>query len=179
MDEYVFALGSERSPELRTLLQQVQPPHGLKVGRLGADLVGTRSDYGPFRDRRIPFLFFSTGQHPDYHSPNDLPERIDYEKLRRICLWISDLVDRLANDATSPFWDAKGAPPDLDEVRTVLVLVQRALAQPGRCPLTLKQRELVTGVEKRLAGILDRGHVTDDERSWLVRTARLLLLTVF
>lgn len=179
MDEYVFALGSERSPQLRKLLEDVRPPPGLKVGRLGADLVGTRSDYGPFRDRRIQFLFFSTGQHPDYHSPSDLPERIDYEKLRKICLWISDLVDRLVNDATTPTWDSRGASPDLDEVRTVLVLVHRVTTQPTRYPLTLEQRELVAGVEKRLTAILDRGRVTEDERGWLLRTARLLLLTVF
>ena len=73
-------------------------PEGLKVGRLGADIIGTRSDYGPFRDRRVPFLFFSTGQHPDYHSPRDLPDRLDYEKLRRISVWIAALTDRLVND---------------------------------------------------------------------------------
>jgi hypothetical protein len=179
MDEYVFALGSEHSPQLRKLVAEVEPPSGLKVGRLGADLVGTRSDYGPFRDRRIPFLFFTTGQHPDYHSPSDLPERVNYEKLRKISLWISALVDRLANDASSATWEAKSARPDLDEVRTVSVLVQRVLASPNRYPLTPAQRDLMSGVEKRLAGILDRGRVTEDERTWLIRTARFLLVTVF
>jgi hypothetical protein len=161
------------------LLELVKPPAGLKVGRLGADLVGTRSDYGPFRDRRIPFLFFSTGQHPDYHSPGDLPERIDYETLRRISVWIVDLVERLANDEIAPAWDCTGAPPDLEEVRTVLVLLQRVLAQPSRCPLTVRQRASIVDAEKRLAEILARGGVTAEERDWLVRTARLLLLTVF
>ncbi len=179
MDEYVFALGSECSPQLRRLLTDVKPPDGLKVGRLGADIVGTRSDYGPFRDRRIPFLFFSTGQHPDYHSPDDRPETIDYEKLRRISVWIADLVDHLASADVAPTWEAKGLPPDVEEVHTILVLVQRVLAEPGRYPLSAKQRDLVGGVEKRLANILDRGKVTSEERSWLVRTARLLLLTVF
>jgi hypothetical protein len=81
MDEYVFALGSENSPRLRQLLKEVRPEAGLKVGRVGADLIGTRSDYGPFRDRRIPFLFFSTGQHPDYHQPTDLPETLNYDRM--------------------------------------------------------------------------------------------------
>jgi hypothetical protein len=179
MDEYVFALGSERSPQLRKLLEDVKPPKGLTVGRIGADLIGTRSDYGPFRDRRIPFLFLSTGQHPDYHAPSDLPERIDYEKLRRICLWISDLVERLANDADVPTWNPKPAEPDLDEVRTIHTLVHRFLSQPRRYPLTDKQRDLVVGVNKRLTSIIDRGRVTAEERAWLIDTARLLLLTVF
>jgi hypothetical protein len=179
MDEYVFALGSERSPQLRKLLEDVKPPKGLAVGRIGADLIGTRSDYGPFRDRRIPFLFLSTGQHPDYHAPSDLPERIDYEKLRRISLWISDLLERLANDAEAPTWNQKPAPPDLDEVRTIHVLVLRVLAKPDQYPLTDKQRDIVVSANKRLASILERGRVTAEERDWLVETARLLMLTVF
>jgi hypothetical protein len=179
MDEYVFALGSERSPQLRKLLEDVKPPKGLTVGRIGADLIGTRSDYGPFRDRRIPFLFLSTGQHSDYHAPGDLPERIDYEKLRRVCLWISDLLERLASDAEAPAWDPKPAAPDLDEVRSIRTLVQRVLSEPDRYPLSDKQRELVVGANKRLTSILDSGRVTTEERDWLIDTARLMLLTLF
>jgi hypothetical protein len=178
MDEYVFALGSESAPQLRRLLDEVAPPDGLKVGRLGADLIGTRSDYGPFRDRRVPFLFFSTGQHPDYHKSTDLPERIDYVKLQRICRWIADLTGRLADAAEAPVWDEQ-SPPDLEEVRTILLLVSRVLAKPEVYPLTNKQRELVGGVEERLTGIVQRGKVTSAERTWLLWTARLLLATVF
>ena len=28
-----------------------------------------RSDYGPFRARKVPYLFFSTGENPLYHTP--------------------------------------------------------------------------------------------------------------
>src|SRR5262249_59931412 len=124
MTEYVFVLGSERSTKMRKLVEEVKPPDGLTVGRLGADLIGTRSDYGPFRDRSVPFLFFSTRHHPDYHQPSDLPEKIQYDKLRRICLLVADVVGRLANDADVPTWNTDGLPPDLDEVRTVLTLVK-------------------------------------------------------
>ncbi len=178
MDEYVFALGSESSPHLRKLVQDVPTEKGLKVGRVGADLIGTRSDYGPFRDRRIPFLFFSTGQHPDYHQPTDLPERIDYVRLARISRWIADLTWRLANDAVTPAWEDKAA-PDLEEVRTVRTLVSRVLENPKAYPLTEKQRALVQGVEKRLADILRRGEFTPAERTWLVWTARLMMTQVF
>jgi Peptidase family M28 len=177
MDEYVFCLGSETAPGLRKLVEEVQPGGGLKVGRLGADLVGTRSDYGPFRDRHVPFLFFSTGQHADYHRTTDLPDKIDYQKLRLISLWISDLTFRLADDADAPVWDS--APPrlDMDEVRTVQTLVARTLDK--NYPLTEQQRETVRTVRTKLDAILQRGSITTAERTWLIWNVRTLLLTLF
>jgi hypothetical protein len=178
MDEYVFALGSESAPRLRQLLIEVRPPRGLTVGRLGADIVGTRSDYGPFRDRRIPFLFFSTGQHRDYHQPSDRPERIDYVRLQKIALWISDLTWRLANDPVAPVWNEQAA-PDPDEVQTILTLVSRVLARPRAFPVTEQQQALLLSVEQRLSGIVERGRITPAERTWLLWTARGLLISVF
>jgi len=179
MDEYLFVLGSEHSTRLRKLVENVAPPQGLKIGRLGADLVGTRSDYGPFRDRNVPFLFFSTGQHPDYHSPRDLPERIDYEKLRRGSVYIRDLTRRLADGEEAPSWNDKPLPPDLDEIRTVDVLVGRVLQRQDLYPLPEKKRELVRSVEQRLTKILESGKVAAADRTWLLWNARLLLVTVF
>jgi hypothetical protein len=179
MDEYLFVLGSEHSDRLRQIVAAVRPEKGLTVGRLGADLIGTRSDYGPFRDRQVPFLFFSTGQHPDYHRPTDLPDRIDYEKLRRVSVYISDLLARLADDDESPAWRREALPPDLDEIRTVRAVVRRVLDHPTEYPLTGKQRELVGGVDDRLAGILKRGDVTEEDRNWLFLTAQFLMRAVF
>jgi hypothetical protein len=179
MDEYLFVLGSEHSTRLRKLVEEVSPPQALQVGRLGADLVGTRSDYGPFRDRDVPFLFFSTGQHPDYHSPRDLPERIDYEKLRRGSVYIRDLTRRLADDDEAPSWNDKPLSPDLDEIRTVAVLVGRVLQRQDLYPLSEKKRELVQSVQQRLTKILESGKVAGADRTWLLWNARLLLVTVF
>ncbi len=179
MDEYVFLLGSERSAHLRQLIEKTTPPDGLTIGRLGADLIGTRSDYGPFRDRNVPFLFFSTGQHPDYHAPTDVPERIDYRKLQRISLYIRDVTKQLANDDAAPSWNDKPLPPDLEEIRTVAVLVNRVLKRQDLYPLPEKKRQMVQGVQKRLSNILEKGKVATEDRSWLMWNARLLLITVF
>jgi hypothetical protein len=179
MDEYVFVLGSESSPQLRNLINEVVPENGLRVARLGAELIGTRSDYGPFRDRKVPFLFFSTGQHPDYHRTTDLPDRVDYEKLRRISVWIAALVGRMADADVSPVWSDGEPMIDLEEIRTVRLLVQRVLAHPETISLTDKKRAMVDGVEERLSKILRSGEVTADDRAWLLWSARLLLATVF
>ncbi|HTK74895.1 MAG TPA: M28 family peptidase [Gemmataceae bacterium] len=178
-DEYLFVLGSETAPELRRLLTNTPPENELKIGRLGADLVGTRSDYGPFRDRSVPFLFFTTGTHADYHRPTDLPERIDYAKLARVSRYIHAVTDRLANSSDTPAWDAKGPGPDIDEARTVLMVLSRVLARPQVVSLTNDQRARVEAARERLEGIVGRGQVTPQERTWLVWTARMLMATVF
>ncbi|MGH7225123.1 MAG: M28 family metallopeptidase [Gemmataceae bacterium] len=179
MDEYLFVLGSERATQLRKLVEKTRPPKGLTIGRLDANLVGTRSDYGPFRDRHVPFLFFSTGQHPDYHSPRDVPQRIDYLKLRRCSEYIRDLTRRLADDDASPSWKDDALPTDLEEIRTIAVLLDRLLKRPDRYPLTKEKREKVREVRSRLTKILAKGEVTADDRFWLMWNARLMLMTVF
>jgi hypothetical protein len=183
MDEYVYVLGSECSPGLRRLVNNAKPETGLTVGKLGADMVGgtrfvARSDYGPFRDRRVPFLFVTTGVHPDYHKPTDLPDRVDYAKLARVSRWILELTRRLADEPVGPAWAPLTA-TDLDEARAVLALLERTLDRPEAVRLSAEQRAGVVSARDRLAGIVARGSMTPPEREWLVSTARQLLLTVF
>ena len=47
-----------------------------------------RSDHVPYAERGVPALFFSTNLHPDYHTPRDTPERINYPKLLRMTQWM-------------------------------------------------------------------------------------------
>ncbi len=180
MDDYVFVLGSETAPRLRALVDDMKPEKGLTVGRLGADLIGTRSDYGPFRDRKVPFLFFSTGQHADYHQSTDTPDKIDYEKLRRISCLMRDTVKRLANDDEEPTWEPKKELSlDVEEMKTVKVLLQRVLENPQKFALSDKSRELVQDAANKLGEVLKAGKVTTEDRNWLLWTGRLLLATVF
>jgi hypothetical protein len=178
MDEYVFVLGSESADGLRSLVTEIKPEPGLTVGRLGADLVGTRSDYGPFRDRKTPFLFFTTGTHRDYHRPTDRPDRLDYAKLSRISRWIAAITQRLADESPAPRW-ALREEPDLVEARTVLILLRRVLENPDQYPLNDDQRRLVQSARDRLEDVMARQTITPEERKWLVWTARYLMFSVF
>jgi hypothetical protein len=179
MDEYVFVLGSECSAELRQLVQNTPPSEGLKVGRVSIDMIGTRSDYGPFRERKVPFLFFSTGQHFDYHTPRDTPDKIDYAKLRRISNWIFDLTAAIASAGKPPAWVQDGLAPDMDEVRTIHILLERMLARHDLFAMNDAQTRLVKATSEKLQAIIDRGEYTASERSTLILTARLLMTSVF
>jgi Zn-dependent M28 family amino/carboxypeptidase len=43
-----------------------------------------RSDQWPFIQNGVPGVWIFTGLHPDYHTGNDTPDRINYEKMERI-----------------------------------------------------------------------------------------------
>ena len=52
-------MGTEHAPELRPWIKASARAEPLTVGLLGSDLlILDRSDYGPFRARKIPYLFF-------------------------------------------------------------------------------------------------------------------------
>ena len=176
----VFLFGSEYSPELRTRLAEVGTPSGLEVGRLGVDFIGTRSDYGPFRDQRIPFLFFSTGEHPDYHTPRDTPDRIEYDKLARISSLMAQLIVQVANRDEAPVWNAQPV-PDLEEAHTMERVTQVMLAEEaaGRRELSATVRFVAGQTLAKTRYMRERAALTADERVWLKRSAQFLLLSAF
>lgn len=47
-----------------------------------------RSDHVPYARLNIPAVMYSTNLHPDYHTPRDKPDRIDYAKLTRMTKWM-------------------------------------------------------------------------------------------
>ena len=180
----VFVLGSEHAPHLKTVLDRTGAPEGLETARLGIDLIGSRSDYAPFRDRAIPFLFFSTGEHGDYHRPTDTADRLDFGKAARVSSLIHAVVKTTANDDAAPVWEAD-PPPDLDEARAVRritgLLLDRAASpeNPGGRRFGTLQRVTLAQTKSTTDGILERGAMTPDERAWLVRLSQMLLLSVF
>ena len=174
----VFVMGSEHAPRLKTLLDDVGAPQGLEVARLGVDLIGVRSDYGPFWGEKIPFLFFSTGEHPDYHTPRDVPEKLDFEKVARVSSLVLKVVEGAANSETAPEW-IDVVPPDLDEVKAVHRITDSLLQAGEKKPLSDLQRLIVSQAHNKCQQILDRGTFNANDRKWLIRISQLLLLSVF
>lgn len=174
----IFVMGSEHAPRMKLLLDDVGSPRGLEVARLGIDLVGVRSDYGPFWNEKIPFLFFSTGEHPDYHTPRDVPEKLDFDKVARVSSLVLKVIETTANADWTPQW-SDVISPDIDEVKAVHRITQLLLQAGEKKPLTDLQRLIVTQAQNKCQQILDRGTFTADDRKWLIRISQLLLLSVF
>jgi len=64
-----------------------------------------RSDHLPYARLGIPALMYSTNLHDDYHTANDVPERIDYAKLTRMAQWMYLTGWFAANAPTRPGLD--------------------------------------------------------------------------
>lgn len=182
--ESIFVLGSEHAVGLTDLIASIPTGGRLKAAHLGVDLIGMRSDYAPFYSEKVPFAFFSGGEHPDYHRPGDTADRLDYSRAAAVANLICELCDRVANDDVTPAWTDKPA-PDLAEARTLHDVTQALLDADdasrarGRPRLADKQRFAVSNVHAKTRQILERGELRPDERPWLVRSAQLLMLTVF
>jgi hypothetical protein len=50
----------------------------------------------------VPAIFFTTLLHPDYHTPFDSPDKIDYVKLTKMTKWIYETGWRVAQSAKRP-----------------------------------------------------------------------------
>ncbi len=56
------------------------------------------SDHSSFYGKDIPVLFYFTGAHMDYHTPNDTWEKINYKGMVEISGLIFRVAEKLAND---------------------------------------------------------------------------------
>jgi C-terminal processing protease CtpA/Prc len=54
------------------------------------------SDHSSFYSKDIPVFFFSTGPHLDYHTPEDTPDKINYDGLKLVSDYICDLALHLS-----------------------------------------------------------------------------------
>ena len=60
------------------------------------------SDHYPFFARGIPYLMLHTGLHPDYHTPADDPDKINFEKLEKLLRLVHATTWTLANQDPRP-----------------------------------------------------------------------------
>jgi hypothetical protein len=169
-------IGSERLPESRDWLKNAGLGRSVKAGLLGTDLVGVRSDYGPFMTRKVPYLFFSTGECNEYHSIDDRPETLDYPKLHQISELICSTVKTASNDPAIDPWsdEPKAAPEEMKVLATVLEEMKSPTSglKLGGYQLNLVEKTLST-----IRELLVKNQISDTERKSVIRAAQFLMFT--
>ncbi len=61
------------------------------------------SDHSSFHKKGIPNFFLFSGMHEDLHRPSDDAEKIDYEKMQKICQLTFIIANKLANSEKLDF----------------------------------------------------------------------------
>lgn len=173
---HLFITGTERAPILRDWIGEASRGLPLELGIIGTDIVGTRSDYAPFRSREIPFLFFSTGESREYHSRRDVPETLDYPKLEAATRLIAHLTSRAARESELPAW-SKETPPFREEAVALRGVFAGLLQHREALALSGFQVNLIEGSIQRIDRALEKGEITPADRTAIVRVAQLLLVT--
>jgi hypothetical protein len=81
----ISALGLASSPVWETLIDRLEhPDFGIKKIS-GAPPF---SDHAPFLKKEIPVIYFTTGLHPDYHTPKDDTELINFTGMSELVSYI-------------------------------------------------------------------------------------------
>ncbi|HEX2445155.1 MAG TPA: M20/M25/M40 family metallo-hydrolase [Vicinamibacterales bacterium] len=97
-------LGYSHSPDLTEAVREANVRVRLDVRTSydgGSHNLLRRSDQWSFLERGIPALFLTTGLHPDYHTPEDDVDKIDFAKLVRVARLTFEAAWRIA-DASAP-----------------------------------------------------------------------------
>lgn len=93
--ESIFALGGERS-DVGKILDASAGGRGVRLRRADADLIPPLSDYYAFEMAEIPFVFFTCGRSWRYHTPDDTPDHLDYDKMAGFSRLLTDVVVELS-----------------------------------------------------------------------------------
>jgi hypothetical protein len=89
----VFALGGERSGGTSDLIESLgRAEPGVVVRTADADIIPPLSDHEPFWRAEIPFLLLTCGRSRVYHTPDDVPDALDYHKMAATARWLARFV---------------------------------------------------------------------------------------
>ncbi len=86
---------------LRQMVEAANAEIGLPVALGGAEYAGN-SDHDPFYEKGIPFIFFFTGVHDDYHQPEDHADKLDYGRMESILRLAYGVIERVAEADRAP-----------------------------------------------------------------------------
>lgn len=107
----IHGVGSAEGGVIRKAVERAVAASGLKAKLNDAvTLVGGDSDHSSFADKRIPYAFYFSGFHADYHRPSDHPEKLAYDNMVKVATSSMDILLDIANLDERPKFSGKSRP---------------------------------------------------------------------
>lgn len=94
----IFFEGAKYTPDLVKIAEAENNFIGFKILKDNEEYMG-RSDHANFVKKKVPFLYFHSGEHPDYHTVRDNPDKINPEKVARVTQLVFRTAWYVANDS--------------------------------------------------------------------------------
>ncbi len=94
----LYLEGAEICPDLVDVVKAENKNIGFKLQLTEDEHVGG-SDHASFYHKKIPFIFFFAGLHPDYHTVRDNPDSINPQKAARISQLVFKTAWNVANSS--------------------------------------------------------------------------------
>jgi Zn-dependent M28 family amino/carboxypeptidase len=115
-ENYVYIIGSNLiSQELHDINAKVNELTGTSLelderfnSKDDPNQFYRRSDHWNFGKHSIPFIFFFTGTHDDYHGVDDEADKIEYDRMARITRLIFATAWQVANQDNPPVVSGEG-----------------------------------------------------------------------
>ncbi|MCZ7556221.1 MAG: M20/M25/M40 family metallo-hydrolase [Bacteroidia bacterium] len=136
---------------LQELVQDAANRHGVRPS-MSPEGFGP-SDHAAFYAKDIPVLFFFTGVHDDYHTPDDDADRLNYEGHKLVSDLVFDIVRDAANrDGALAFQEAgpKSRPEGSRRFKVTLGIMPDVSSSDGK---GLKADAVMKGRPADLAGM--------------------------
>lgn len=104
-----FAAGfneNNSSPDLDRMIGDLNTRYAFAKSISGRG--GGGSDHAPFYNKRVPVVCLHTGMHPQYHTPDDTPDRINYKGMEQVARYAFELSWRCATEQGRPMFNHGG-----------------------------------------------------------------------
>ncbi len=99
-DNKLIVIGSGTATEWNGLLDDLNKTAGFALAKSESGFGA--SDQQSFYTKNVPVLFFFTGTHPQYHTPQDTVDLINAEGEAKVLNLVADCARRVANDVSRP-----------------------------------------------------------------------------
>lgn len=171
----LFLMGAEHSPDMEALVDGLGAPEGGQRIRLGIDFQPGYSDYVHFAERKVPYLFVTSGACADYHRPGDTRDKIDWAHLELRTKWSLRLCEAMAKRAATPLTWAPRTEPRVEEIQDLVAALTAFEPQLEKLEdLPPVARSMFKAYSKMLKKSLEDGVISEVERKY-ARTQALML----
>lgn len=99
----VFGVGT--SPKFEPTVDEIATQQAIAVKKIATG--NGPSDHQSFNVERIPVLFFFSGIHSEYHTPDDTPDKVDYNGIVKILDFSEALIRKLSTEDDLVYTEVK------------------------------------------------------------------------